>query len=336
VGSQIANHLSDCGHEITIFCHAAQGRPVYPLRGRIVISELDIQSTDGQEALTTRLQAGGFHVFIPMLSEHLFANAITAGRRAAVRIIASEHNDPWKIEERWWNRADRQKFLSLCDGIHVLLPQFANSLDVDLRAKARVIPNGVDLNVFKPQGRSPRLRRIVTAGRLSEQKRLDVLIDAFALVAEQQPEWSLHIFGAGELEARLRSQVAWLALEDRIVFRGLSAHLEEEFNAAEFFVLPSEFEGFGIVIVEAMACGLPCIAFRDCNGPNAIIRDGREGLLVQERSPAALAESIRQMIMEIGSRESMRTSALLRARDFDLRSVEQQWETYIGALVRSG
>ena len=336
VGSQIANYLSDCGHEITIFCNAAQGRPVYPLRGRVAISELDIQSTDGQEALTTRLQAGEFHVFIPMLSEHLFANAITAGRRAAVRIIASEHNDPWKIEERWWNRADRQKYFSLCDGVHVLLPQFANSLDVDLMPKATVIPNGVDLNVFKPQSGSRRQRRIVTAGRLSEQKRLDVLIDAFALVAEQEPEWSLHIFGAGDLEARLRAQVAWLALEDRIIFRGLTAHLEDEFNAAEFFVLPSEFEGFGIVIVEAMACGLPCIAFGDCNGPNVIIRDGQEGLLVKERSPAALAESIRQMIMEKGSRESMRTNALLRARDFDLRSVEQQWETYIGALVGSG
>jgi glycosyltransferase involved in cell wall biosynthesis len=116
----------------------------------------------------------------------------------------------------------------------------------------------------------------------------------------------------------------------------LSAHLEEEFNAAEFFVLPSEFEGFGIVIVEAMACGLPCIAFRDCNGPNAIIRDGREGLLVEERSPAALAQSLRQMIVEEVPRESMRTNALLRARDFDLRSVEQQWETYICALVGSG
>jgi glycosyltransferase involved in cell wall biosynthesis len=336
VGSQIANYLSDCGHEITIFCNAAQGRPVYPLRGRVAISELDIQSADGQEALTARLQAGEFHVFIPMLSEHLFANAITAARRAAVRIIASEHNDPWKIEERWWNRADRQKYFSLCDGVHVLLPQFANSLDVDLRAKARVIPNGVDLNVFKPQSPSRRLRRIVTAGRLSEQKRLDVLIDAFALIAEQEPEWSLHIFGAGELEARLRSQVSWLSMEERVVFRGLSTHLEEEFNAAEFFVLPSEFEGFGIVIVEAMACGLPCIAFRDCNGPNAIIRDGREGLLVEERSPAALAHSLRQMIADKVTRDSMRVSALLRARDFDLRLVEQYWETYICSLVGAG
>jgi glycosyltransferase involved in cell wall biosynthesis len=336
VGSQIANYLSDCGHEITIFCNAAQGRPVYPLRGRITISELDIQSEDGQDALAARLQGGGFDVFIPMLSEHLFAAAIAAAQRAAVRIIASEHNDPWEIEERWWNRSDRQKCFSLCDGVHVLLPQFATSLDVDIRAKATVIPNGVDLSVFKPLTGSFRQRRIVTAGRLSEQKRFDLLIDAFALVAEHEPDWSLHIFGAGELEARLRSQVVWLSLEDRIVFRGLSSHLEEEFNAAEFFVLPSAFEGFGIVIVEAMACGLPCVAFRDCNGPNVIIRDGQEGLLVEDRTPTALAESLRGMIADGSRRASMRVNALLRARDFDLRSVEQQWETYICSLVGSG
>lgn len=336
VGSQIANHLCDCGHEITIFCKPARGRPVYALRTRIAISESDIEAPDGEAALAARLQAGTFHVFIPMLSEHLFVHAINAGRRAAVRIIASEHNDPWVIERRWWNRADRQKYFAMCDGVHLLLPQFKDSLDLDVRAKAAVIPNGVDLNVFKPLMHSPRQRRIVTVGRLSEQKRFDVLIEAFGLVAEQFPEWSLHIFGAGELEAPLRSQVASLSLEDRIVFRGLSAQLDTEYNAAELFVLPSEFEGFGIVIVEAMACGLPCIAFRDCHGPNVIIRDGEEGLLVEERSPTALAAGLRELLAADARRESMRIRALLRARDFDLRLVERQWETYICSLVGSG
>jgi len=198
-----------------------------------------------------------------------------------------------------------------------------------------VIPNGVDLNVFRPLMRSPRQKRIVTVGRLSEQKRFDILIEAFALVSEQVPEWSLHIFGAGELEAALRSQAASLSLDDRIAFRGLSAHLDEEFNTAEFFVLPSDFEGFGIVIVEALACGLPCIAFRDCHGPNVIIRHGHEGLLVDERSPGALADSVLELIADDGRREAMRVSALLRAHDFDLRSVERQWENYICSLVAS-
>jgi glycosyltransferase involved in cell wall biosynthesis len=335
LGAQIANYLCDCGHEVTIFCNPTGGKPVYPLRSRIAVSESDIETAHGEETLSARLQAGTFDVFIPMLSEHLFANAIAAARRAAVRIIASEHNDPWVIEQQWWNRSDRQRNFALCDGIHLLLPEFANSLDPEVRAKVKVIPNGVDLNVFKPQMDSRRSMRIVTAGRLCEQKQFDVLIEAFALIAEQQPDWTLHIFGAGELEARLRSQVAWLSLEGRVVFRGLSAHLDEEFSAAELFVLPSKFEGFGIVIVEAMACGLPCVAFSDCHGPNVIIRDGQEGRLVAERSAAALAKSLRELIADSARRESMRAQALLRARDFDLRSVEQQWETYICSLIGS-
>jgi glycosyltransferase involved in cell wall biosynthesis len=335
VGTQIANYLCDCGHDITIFCSPAHGRPIYSVRPRITLTELDIQAGAGEEALSACLQAGAFDVFIPMLSEHLFTHAIGAARRAGVRIIASEHNDPWKIEELWWSRAERQKYFAMCDGVHVLLPQFASSLELAIRAKAKVIPNGVDLNVFKILNRVQRQRRIVTVGRLTQQKRFDVLIDAFALVSEQNPEWQLHIFGAGELESRLRSQVAWLSLDDRIIFRGLSGHLAEEFNAGEFFVLPSEFEGFGIVVVEAMACGLPCVAFRDCHGPNVIIRDRVEGMLVAERDPAALAQCLGELMANDGRREAMRANVLLRAREYELRSVERQWESYIQSLIAS-
>jgi glycosyltransferase involved in cell wall biosynthesis len=334
LGSQIANYLCDRGYAVTIFCKPAGDRmPVYRLRSAITVSDADVATSSGQHVIAETLQAGSFDVFIPMLSEHLFANAIGAAQLAGVRTIASEHNDPWVIERNWWNRADRQKFFAMCDGVHLLLPAFKNSLNIDIRAKASIIPNGVDLNVFKPGRLAGRTKRIISAGRLCEQKGLDVLIDAFAIVAAEAPDWSLHIFGLGELEMPLRSQVSSLSLDNKVVFRGLSTQLQHEYASAEIFALPSVFEGFGIVIVEAMACGLPCVAFRDCNGPNVIIRDQIEGVLVENRSSIALAEALCRLIKSDDLRSSMRINASLRARDFDLRSVEREWERFICSIV---
>jgi glycosyltransferase involved in cell wall biosynthesis len=335
LASQIANFLSDSGHDVTVFCKgSASGASVYPLRPEVKVEVLDLVSPLGEATLQTALGAGRFDVFVPMLSEHLFVPAIRAACHAGVSVIASEHNDPWVIERDWWNRSDRQLWFSRCDGIHVLLPKFLESLDHSTRARAAVIPNGVDLAKFRMKGLQ-RQRRIVAVGRLVAQKDYYVLVDAFALLADEFHDWTVHIFGAGELQDEILERISSLGLDDRVYLRGLSSRIEDEMNMAELFVIPSAFEGFGTVLVEAMACGLPCIAFHDCNGPNEILRDGTDGLLVAHRDAGDLSAALALLMSDDERRAAMRKQITERAQNFDLRCMMIRWETYLLEVVVS-
>jgi len=168
-----------------------------------------------------------------------------------------------------------------------------------------VIPNAVPLPAEDERQRANELRErrptgehtIVAAGRLEHQKGFDLLVDAFAqLPAASRAAWRLVIFGEGSQRVTLTDQIERRGLRDRVRLPGWTDKLGVELAAADLLVLPSRYEGFPNVLLEAMARGLPVVASDAPCGPAEIVRDGIDGLLVPKEDAAELARAIAQLI----------------------------------------
>lgn len=198
--------------------------------------------------------------------------------------------------------------------------------------RLRTIPNCVPEPEILADDRCR--RTVVAAGRLTGTKRYDLLVDAFARVAPDFPDWSLRLYGRGGRRRALCDQVIARGLEDRALIMGPNPHLEEAWALGSIAAVTSSAEAFGMSIVEAMRAGLPVVS-TDCpNGPAEIIRDGEDGLLVENGAPDAVAAGLRRLMADDAERVRMGAAARRNAARFDPVAVARQYEDLFHELVR--
>jgi len=177
--------------------------------------------------------------------------------------------------------------------------------------------------------------RIICVGRLSAQKRYDRLIDSFALIADKYPEWYIEIFGEGEDEKKLSEQIKRNGLQDRIKLNKPTSNVTYEYQRSQMLVLSSDYEGFGLVLIEAMGAGIPVVS-TDCpHGPAEIITDGITGLLAN-KNVEDLASKIEWMIVHPDKRRQMGINAHKAVARYRIENVMQEWEdVYESVLNKS-
>lgn len=167
--------------------------------------------------------------------------------------------------------------------------------------------------------------RIICVGRLTKQKRFDRLIKAFSLIADKYPTWYIDIYGEGEEYDSLMAQVSIMSLSNRVHILSPTNNIYDEYQRSQFLVLSSDFEGFGLVIIEAMACGIPVVA-TDCPfGPSDIIRDNETGLLCK-MDVDSLAEKMEWLISHDAERQSMGYLAHEVASLYRKELIISKWE----------
>jgi glycosyltransferase involved in cell wall biosynthesis len=167
---------------------------------------------------------------------------------------------------------------------------------------------------------------VVAAGRYAAEKGYDRLIDAFSRVAPDQPGWVLKIFGHGPLQRQLEKQVERLGLQDRVFLPGLADDIEAELRASSVFALSSIHEGLPMALAEAMACGVPCVAFDCAPGVREIVTDGVDGIVVPPRNVEALAEGLDRLMRDEDLRRRYGAAARESVRKFAPDAVLAQWE----------
>lgn len=183
----------------------------------------------------------------------------------------------------------------------------------------------------RPVGR----RLLVACGRLTQQKGLDTLLDAMPQVVAQCPDALLWILGEGPLEGDLKAQASRLGLAGHVAFLGFKHNPFAYMRAADLFVLSSVFEGLGMVLVEAMACGTPVLS-TDCPyGPAEILAGKRGGVLVPVGDSAALANAACQLLQDPDRLQELKHQALVRAEAFDAGRIAGQYAKLLGRLTSS-
>lgn len=166
--------------------------------------------------------------------------------------------------------------------------------------------------------------RILTVGNLKAVKNHSLLLRAFSGLA--RPEARLMLLGQGATEAALRALAVELGISDRVIFAGFHADPSAFYHTADLFVLSSDYEGFGNVIVEALSCGLPVVS-TDCpSGPAEILEDGRYGRLVPVGDEAALARAMDAALAEPADSEVLKR----RAADFAPEIAAQRYLELMG------
>ncbi|MEU6246348.1 glycosyltransferase family 4 protein [Glycomyces sp. NPDC047010] len=158
---------------------------------------------------------------------------------------------------------------------------------------------------------------IMTAGRLTGMKGFDTLVKAFSQVAEEFPEWKLRIFGRGPNKEKLVAMIADLGLDGRVELPGPVTPLDEEWEKASIAAIPSRFEPFGLVIVEAMAAGLPVVCSAVKHGPLEIIQSEENGLLVPPMKPTALANALRRLMGDPRLRRKLADAGRTTAKRYE-------------------
>ncbi len=176
-------------------------------------------------------------------------------------------------------------------------------------------------------------RRILLAvGRLTAQKGFDLLLHAFANIAEVLPNWDLVIVGEGLQREELEIQIQRLGLCERVVLPGRIASMSECYTAADIYVMSSRFEGFPNTLAEAMAYGLPAVSFDCPTGPRDIIRNEVDGLLVPYMDVTALAQALARLMRDEGLRAKMAQRAVDARERFAMDRIAGMWEKLFGEL----
>lgn len=175
-------------------------------------------------------------------------------------------------------------------------------------------------------------RTIVSAGRLTDLKGFDRLIAAYAPIAHEFPDWRLKIYGRGPLHEQLRADARARGVEEFVELPGFSDDMKSDLRAASAYALTSRTEGFPMVLLEAMAEGLPLVSMDCPRGPGEIVDHGRNGLLTPDGDIEAFTGSLRRIMSEDAFREAAGAAAYADAQKYTLDAIVGDWLSLIEEL----
>lgn len=247
--------------------------------------------------------------------------------------VAQEHSMPsiyaHDIKPRLF-----KAYLSL-DALTALTPEEVESIGRQVpavRDRLAVMPNCVPAAPVRSRGTN---KVVISAGHLSDNKNHALLVEAFAKIHPQAPDWTLRIYGDGAEKKKLKARINELGLSNSILLMGQVAPVSPEFGKASIFVLPSKREAFGNVLVEAMAAGLPVVSTDADHGPRNILTDGQDGLIVPRGDVDAMAQAILRLIRDDGLRAKMSENGVRNAERFHETAGRERFEAILErALAR--
>ena len=187
----------------------------------------------------------------------------------------------------------------------------------------RVIPNAANFIADKYSDCSP--KRVIAVGRLDYQKSFDRLILVWEIVYQQMPDWRLDIFGQGEWKEMLQQMIDERGLGQCVKLNAPTKEIGKEYAESSMLVMSSHYEGFPMVMIEAMACGLPAVCFDFKCGPRDIIEEGENGLIVPDGDIGELADALVRLMKDDELRKRMGENAKKVVETYSEEKVMTKW-----------
>lgn len=348
-----ANYFAEhFGYDITIILTEGKDKPLfYPLSDKIKVINLDINFEElwtcsfvkkafvylkkqriFKKKLTNELMRIRPDITISLLRREInFINEIKDGskkigelhvNRANYRNFeAGDSNAIKNMFAKYWMR-NLVSHLKRLDRFVVLTEEDkASWTELD---NVEVIPDPLAFEIDKVSPLTN--KRVIAVGRYVYQKGFDLLLQAWAKVEKQHPEWELAIYGMGDRTPYEQIIEKMHIDRNRCHLNGPTDDIKQEYLNSSLFVFSSRFEGFGMVLIEAMACGLPVISF-DCPcGPKDIVCHQEDGLLVPSGDVAELSDAIHQLLSDDALRHEMAKKAIVNVRRFELSEIAERWK----------
>ena len=354
-----ANYFAEhFGYDITIILTEGKDKPLfYPLSNKIKVINLNI----GFEELWTCSFIKKIFVYLKKqrqfkktLTKELMCirpNITISLLRREINFINDIKDGSRKIGELHVNRANYRNFeANDSNFIKTLFAKFwMHSLVAKLKKLNRFVvlteedkdawPELKNISFipdplsFLPTKYSELMeRRVIAVGRYVYQKGFDMLLQAWSKIEKLYPDWQLVIFGDGDRTPYEKQMKTFGVDAKRCHLNGPTPNIQQEYVNSSIFVFSSRFEGFGMVLVEAMACGLPVVSF-DCPcGPKDIVRDGEDGLLVENGNIDLLASSLSRLMNDETLRQSMSKAGLKNVQRFNIEQIAEQWRLLFESL----
>lgn len=329
VVSLLADKMSDDGHEVQVICLKVN-EVYYQLHEKVkVVMAMEKSWNRFTELFWLRryLKREKPNVVIPF-TEGVYCFTIASLLGTGIPVIASERLDPSAMSLP--RKILKRLLLPYADRLVVQTQTIKDYFPKKIQEKTSVIYNPVNDEVFKDSETgitNPlelKSNRIISVARLFPQKNQEMMIRAFAKVANVFPEWQLVIFGEGPLRNRLQLLIDSLQLTDRILLPGRTEHVIEELQKSKIFCLSSDYEGMSNSMIEAICVGLPIISTM-VSGTDELIKDGENGLLVEIGNEGKLENCMTKLMSSSDMRNNMAARNHNFAVLFKIENIVDQW-----------
>lgn len=356
-----ANYFAEHGHEVSIVTteEPVLDKRAYPFSDKINFYNLDIRyaEVDGSYSpvkILRRLRKGRLHrirlqslvqqlnpdIIISLFSHEMpivnkvKGDSVTVAqlhffkyyRNVETRLLHKPLLLRWFVLLKEWRK---RLYIGSYDAFVVLTEEDRSKWNLD---NIHVIPNALPFQ--SEQVSALDSKHVISVGRLSVQKGYDQLLEAWHKVSLSHPDWILDIYGSGSEQERLEQLIRKYQL-DNVVIHSPVSDIKTKYLESSIYVLSSLYEGFGLVLIEAMTCGVPCVSYACPCGPSDIIKDGVDGLLVPVGDTDALAEKLCMLIENPDLRKKMGKEAAKNVLRFSEENVMKLWENLFHDLLKN-
>ena len=354
------NYLAQAGHEVSIITFDQQGRkPFFELHPKINCYDLSIPYKKHQkpgllnrlalyarlprlrrlhrsrlEQLLLKLRAD---IVVSMLNEEAyFLPSMQDGSKKVLEFHFSKYSGLqdlrkgiWRLIDGW--RKKKEERLARSFDRFIVLTHEDATLWGSL-PNLRVIPNPLPFYSDSPSDCSA--HQLLAMGRYDEQKHFDLLIDLWAQLAPEYPDWRLVIAGDGKLRPELTAQVERLGLKSVELMRP-THQVQELYRASSIYTMTSRYEGLPMVLIEAQQMGLPIVSFACPCGPRDVITDGVDGYLLEVGDHEGFIQALHRLMDSEAERQRMGAAARIASERYDLEHIMKSWLALFDELVHS-
>lgn len=351
--SLIANALVEKGYEVEILCSYNLGEPSYSIDPKVKITYLtdlkpnkdEFKAAVKEKNIINILKEGLYSVRVLREKKSSMAKAIKNIENGTILSTRNEHSVLLsKYGKEQVNKVaqlhhdhkfdgnlikDFQNNYSNIDYFVLLTELLRDEVEEMLKGhndktKCLCIPNFLEEEEIKNVHKE---KQVVAVGRLHSVKGFDRLIDIWAIASKECPEWKLKIIGGGEEEASIKGKINELDLNNSVELTGMLNHEEtmKEMSKSGVFAITSHSEGFPFVLIEALMCSTPIVAFDVRVGPRAIIEDGKDGYLIPDKELEQYANQLIKLIKDENLRNELSKNAKVKSKEFMKDKILEKW-----------